>query len=228
MAPSPPPLAEADAGSSSVTPDCGAADFDWIDVKQRMHIHPVSVRFDYIPNGTSTYQALSEAAEGDLAQLVPTFREVALEFSRLRLGVVTDLDELLAAVMAEWLPQLKYQLHKLLTGLPPVRSLRRVTDGLAALLLAPVRPAPLRGIQHGGTQLLKSVAQESLELTVRLLGGTQALFEQIDVLLAAVPTTGQPDLITYSQTAAQVSANTLAAASEVAAYLRDAMGSSGP
>jgi hypothetical protein len=62
-----------------------------------------------------------------------------------------------------------------------------LSDGLSALLLAPLRPAPLRALQHGGAAFGRAVATEGLSLTANAFGYAQALLEQIHVLLSSVP-----------------------------------------
>lgn len=93
----------------------------------------------------------------------------------------------LAEVATEWQPQLLRQLHRVLSGLPVVRSLVHISDGLAAILLAPMRPAPLRGLQHGGMAFGRAVAVEGLSFTASTLEYAQALLEQIHSLLSSVP-----------------------------------------
>ena len=116
------------------------------------------------------------------------------------------------------------QLHHVLHGLPAVRSIMRISDSLSSFLMAPLRPAPLRGLQHGGTRLVQSVAAESLSLTASVLAYSQCFFERIDTLLDAVParaSSSYSPYLAYTQSAAHVSAKGLGAASEAAAYLKE-------
>jgi len=91
------------------------------------------------------------------------------------------------AAAEQWQPQLLRQLHRVLLGMPAVRSLVHISDGLSSLLLAPVRPAPLRGLRHGGSAFGRAVVVEGLSLTATALGYAQALFEQIHQVMEDSP-----------------------------------------
>ena len=56
-----------------------------------------------------------------------------------------------------------------------------VARGLRELLLAPLRPSPIRGLRHGGDALARSLLEEGLGLTSRVLSFLQLLLEQLDV-----------------------------------------------
>jgi hypothetical protein len=165
-----------------------------------VEIHQIDVRFDYVPtDGSSAYyrrvlhSTVHSTAAGDvssaaaeMAQLVP-LHDVTFTFTRVRVADASSWADVLTEVSAKWWPQLLRQLHRVLSGLPVVRSLVHLSDGLSALLLAPLRPAPLRALQHGGAAFGRAVATEGLSLTANAFGYAQALLEQIHVLLSSVP-----------------------------------------
>jgi len=161
----------------------------------RVEVHQLDVRFDYVPSESSAAyrRALQSTASGDvptaaaeLASRVP-LRDVTFCLARVRVRHAPSWAAVLDEVASEWLPQLLRQLHRFLSGLPVVRSLVHISDGLATLLLAPIRPAPLRGLQHGGVALGRAVAIEGLSLTANALEYAQSLFEQIHAAISAVP-----------------------------------------
>jgi hypothetical protein len=86
-------------------------------------------------------------------------------------------------VLAEWQPQLLAQLHRYVAGVTPLRSMVNVASGLRELLLAPLRPSPLRGFRHGSGALATSLLEESLGLTARVLSFSQLMLEQLDAAL---------------------------------------------
>jgi hypothetical protein len=159
-------------------------------------IHQIDLRFDYVPtDASSAYyrRVLHSTAAGDvssaaaeMAQLVP-LQDVTFSFTRVRVAGASSWADVLTEVAAKWWPQLLRQLHRVLSGMPVVRSLVHLSDGLSALLLAPLRPAPLRALQHGGAAFGRAVATEGLSLTANAFGYAQALLEQIHVLLSSVP-----------------------------------------
>ena len=86
-------------------------------------------------------------------------------------------------MLSEWQPQLLAQLHRYVAGVTPLRSMVNVASGLRELLLAPLRPSPLRGIRYGSGALATSLLEESLGLTARVLSFTQLMLEQLDSAL---------------------------------------------
>ena len=85
----------------------------------------------------------------------------------------------------EWHPQLMAQLPAALATLPAVRSIVHLKAGLESLLMAPLRPAPLRGLHLGGRQLARTVAIEGFGLAARLLRVSSSLVVGVDTLLTA-------------------------------------------
>ena len=200
---------------------------------ESLEVYPIHVRFDVLPDGTSsTYRALlntaSEAAStgsvstaiAPLARMI-ALRDVAFHFKRLRLSANLTVGAALEVIANEWQPQLLSQLHHALQGLPGVRSVMHLSSGLSKLLLAPLRPAPLRGIQRGSTAFARSVAVEGLGLTAKVLEVTQLLLEQLHALLTAAPLSDEAK--DYCGYAVQTSAQTIGYASEAASSLSGAI-----
>lgn len=159
-----------------------------------MVLHPLDVRFDYVLDHqharSAAYRALQSANKGDavsaaaeLAELVP-LHQVAISLSGVRVAGKGSWGEVFAEAAAEWKPQLLQQLTHVVCGLPVVHSIAHIWDGLKRVVLAPLRPAPLRGLEHGSVALGRAVAIESLTLTALALECAQLLLEQLRVLLA--------------------------------------------
>ena len=118
-------------------------------------IHQIDVRFDYVPtDASSAYyrRVLHSTAAGDvssaaaeMAQLVP-LQDVTFSFTRVRVAGASSWADVLTEVAAKWWPQLLRQLHRVLSGMPVVRSLVHLSDGLSALLLAPLRLGRRRSV----------------------------------------------------------------------------------
>ena len=128
----------------------------------------------------STAPATSASALA-LARLV-ALTDVAFHFKRLRLYELPSWAAALEAVAAEWQPQLLAQLPAALSGLPVVRSVVHLKRGLSALLLAPLRPAPLRGLQLGGKAFAHSVAVEGRGLTERMISVSRHVANGVDAM----------------------------------------------
>ena len=199
------------------------------------------LRMDVVPDAATTYEALVEAttapAKGAsalaLARLVP-LSDVVFEFRRLRTCNQPTWASVLDALAIEWHPQLVAQLPAALSSLPAVRSVVHLKEGLASLLLAPLRPAPLRGLHLGGKQLARTVAVEGFGLAARLLSASSNLITGVDALLTAAaehsaPATGaesDSSVAPYLRRAAHLadnSAQRLAYASDVASGLSESI-----
>jgi len=146
-------------------------------------VRPLYLRVDYLvtlASFSSLYAFGATPSSRQLLHLIPV-SDVRITLGRLRLRGLTSWAALEAAVAEEWQPQLLAQLHRYVAGVTPLRSMVNVARGLRELLLAPLRPSPIRGLRHGGDALARSLLEEGLGLTSRVLSFLQLLLEQLDV-----------------------------------------------
>ena len=157
-----------------------------------LDVGSLKLRIDVVPDASSTYDALRAATTAQatsesalsLARLV-ALSDVIFEFRRHRACNQPGWAKALEALAMEWHPQLVAQLPAALSTLPAVRSVVHLKAGLESLLMAPLRPAPLRGLQLGGKQLARTVAIEGFGLAARLLSVSSTLVVGVDALLTA-------------------------------------------
>ncbi|KAA8536190.1 hypothetical protein F0562_028668 [Nyssa sinensis] len=132
---------------------------------QKFDIWPVLVRIDYSPRHVDL-AALRGGKYVELVNLVP-WKGVEL--------------------------QLKHnQIHKLLQGLPPIRSLVAVGSGAGKLVSLPVKNYRkdhrlLKGVQRGTIAFLRSISLEAVGLGVHLAAGAHDILLQAEYILTSIP-----------------------------------------
>jgi autophagy-related protein 2 len=95
--------------------------------------------------------------------------------------------------MGEWLEDISQnQIHKVLRGLPTIRSLVAVSAGAAKLVSMPVENyrsdhRVLRGMQRGTFAFLRSISLEAIGLGVHLAAGAHDIFLQAEYILTSSP-----------------------------------------
>jgi len=174
--------------------DGSAAAIEWLEV------HPLHVCFDVLPDtvspasdglvSTSTSQTKAKTASlrspaanvAPFARLVP-IRGATFALTRVSVRDAPSWATAMDRLASEWWPQLLAQLPHALRAVPAVRSVVHLSAGLSSLLFAPVRPAPLRGLQRGSVAFVRSLAVEGLGLAARVLGVSKTILEQVDELL---------------------------------------------
>ncbi|WVZ55572.1 hypothetical protein U9M48_006213 [Paspalum notatum var. saurae] len=96
-------------------------------------------------------------------------------------------------VAAEWLEDIsKNQVHKLLKGLPPIRSLVAVGSGTKKLVSLPIRSYKkdrklLKGMQRGAVAFIRSITIEAVGLGVHLAAGAHNMPVKTERALTAIP-----------------------------------------
>nr|KYP76347.1 Autophagy-related protein 2 [Cajanus cajan] len=95
--------------------------------------------------------------------------------------------------VGEWLEDISHkQIHKILRGLPTVRSLIAVGAGAAKLVSSPVESYKkerrvLKGVQRGTIAFLRSISLEAVGLGVHLAAGAHDILLQAEYILASLP-----------------------------------------
>lgn len=148
---------------------------------QTCDISALHLRVDYLPDMPSFREIYTSQAT-HLVKWLPVL-DMRLSFGRLQLTRIDSLDALFEAIVTEWQPLILPQLHHYISGLYPVRSVVKIASKLTELLLAPIRPVPLRAMHHSTTTFVKSVMEEASSLTVHFLVFSQAVLEGIDSAL---------------------------------------------
>uniref|UniRef100_A0A7S3AZN6 Uncharacterized protein n=1 Tax=Haptolina ericina TaxID=156174 RepID=A0A7S3AZN6_9EUKA len=103
-------------------------------------------------------------------------------------------------------------------SIAPLSSVVHVSAAAAQLLLAPLRPAPLRGLSHGGDAFARAVGIEALSLTSGAVNLLHTMLGQLDCAIA--PIVASPR---YPQATVASSLSHLSAASDAALSLRNAI-----
>lgn len=165
-----PPAAPAD-----VEPEAAAPLFF-----QLVDVRPIHIRIDYRPRRVVELRR----SFGSAPQVVSLFavRDVRFSLGRLRLSALASWEALVASLLAEWRPQILAQLHRYLMGVTPLRSLARIATHVTELMMAPLRPAPLRGIHHSGASLASSMLADARDLLSFSLELLEQVQEQLSTL----------------------------------------------
>ena len=140
---------------------------------QMADIRPLSVRVNYYPLRPVVRELYANPSAAQFANLM-ALEEVRLQFGRLRLSGQRSWEELGAAALSEWQPQLIAQLHRCVGGAAPLRPIVNIGCGFTELVLAPVHTwrshgLVLRGLRHGGGAFFRHVLVETLSVAEGVL-----------------------------------------------------------
>ncbi|KAI4295638.1 hypothetical protein L6164_035661 [Bauhinia variegata] len=158
---------------------------------QKLDIWPILVRVDYSPHHVDL-AALRHGKYVELVNLVP-WKGVELNLKHIHAAGIYGWGSVCETVIGEWLEDISQnQIHKILRGLPPVRSLIAVGSGAAKLVSSPVENYKkerrvLKGMQRGTIAFLRSISLEAIGLGVHLAAGTHDILLQAEYILASLP-----------------------------------------
>ncbi len=152
-------------------------------------IRPLSVRVNYYPLRPSCRELYANPSAAQFANLM-ALEEVRLQFGRLRLSGQRSWEELGAAALSEWQPQLIAQLHRCVGGAAPLRPIVNIGCGFTELVLAPVHTwrshgLVLRGLRHGGGAFFRHVLVETLSVAEGVLLLSQGVLDALGAEAAA-------------------------------------------
>ncbi|KAL8264601.1 hypothetical protein R6Q59_022731 [Mikania micrantha] len=158
---------------------------------QKFSISPVVIRVDYIPSHVD----LAALGHGRFVELVNLFqwKGVELKLKHVEAVGVYGWSSVCETIVGEWLEDISQnQIHKLLKGLPPIRSLVAVGSGAAKLVSLPVKNYKkdrriVKGIQRGTIAFLRSVSLEAIGLGAHLAAGAHAILVQAEDIISTSP-----------------------------------------
>ncbi|KAK3015064.1 hypothetical protein RJ639_005589 [Escallonia herrerae] len=164
----------------------------------KFDLWPVVVRVDYSPCRVDL-AALRGGKYVELVNLVPwkLMRHPVFEkLAQAWVSVATSAAFILTGIdilSSEGGYLLGYsRIHKLLKGLPPIRSLVSVGSGAAKLVSLPVKnyrkdQRLLKGMQRGTIAFLRSISLEAIGLGVHLAAGAHDILLQAEYILTSIP-----------------------------------------
>ncbi|KAH6772666.1 hypothetical protein C2S51_011070 [Perilla frutescens var. frutescens] len=158
---------------------------------QKFDIWPLLVRVDYTPCHVDL-TALRGGKYVELVNLIP-WKGVELQLKHVQGTGLYGWGSVCETIMGEWLEDISQnQVHKLLKGLPPIKSLFAVGSGAAKLVSLPMKNYKrdhrlLKGMQRGTVAFLKSISLEAIGLGVHLAAGAHNILLQAEYILASIP-----------------------------------------
>lgn len=163
---------------------------------QKFDIWPVLLRVDYSPSHVDL-AALRGGKYVELVNLVP-WKGIELQLKHVQAVGIYGWSCVCETIIGEWLEDISQnQIHKLLKGLPPIRSLVAVGSGAAKLVSLPVKSYRkdqriLKGMQRGAIAFLRSISLEAIGLGVHLAAGAHDILLQAEYILTSTPSPSVP------------------------------------
>ncbi|BBH09554.1 autophagy 2 [Prunus dulcis] len=158
---------------------------------KKFDIWPILVRVDYSPSRVDL-AALRGGKYVELVNLVP-WKGVELQLKHVRAVGIYGWGSVCETIVGEWLEDISQnQIHKILRGLPTIRSLVAVGAGAAKLVSLPIESyrkdkRVLKGMQRGTIAFLRSISLEAVGLGVHLAAGAHDILLQAEYLLTGIP-----------------------------------------
>ncbi|XP_058191622.1 autophagy-related protein 2 isoform X1 [Rhododendron vialii] len=174
---------------------------------QKFDVWPGLVRVDYMPCRVDL-AALRGGKYVELVNLVP-WKGVELQLKHVHAVGVYGWGSVCETIIGEWLEDISQnQVHKLLRGLPPIKSLVAVGSGAAKLVSLPVKNYKkdhrlVKGMQRGTIAFLRSISVEAVGLGVHLAAGAHDILLQAEYILKSTP----PSVPLQSRTKTNVRSN---------------------
>ncbi|CAD6339594.1 unnamed protein product [Miscanthus lutarioriparius] len=172
-------------GSNTVVDEALLPFFQKFDVKPLvLHINYIPRQFDPIALGKGNY--------AELLNILP-WKGIDLKLKHVSAMGVYGWNSIGDTVAAEWLEDIsKNQVHKLLKGLPPIRSLVAVGSGTRKLVSLPIKSYKkdrklFKGVQRGAVAFIRSVTIEAVGLGVHLAAGAHDMLVKTEDALTTVP-----------------------------------------
>ncbi|KAK6946119.1 Vacuolar protein sorting-associated protein 13-like, N-terminal domain [Dillenia turbinata] len=158
---------------------------------QKFDIWPLLVRVDYSPSHVDL-AALRGGKYVELVNLVP-WKGVELQLKHVHAVGVYGWSSVCETIIGEWLEDISQnQIHKLLRGLPTIRSIVAVGSGAAKLVSLPIKNYKkdrrlLKGMQRGTIAFLRSISLEAVGLGVHLAAGAHEILLQAEYIMTSIP-----------------------------------------
>ncbi|XP_021672427.2 autophagy-related protein 2 isoform X2 [Hevea brasiliensis] len=163
---------------------------------QKFDVDPIVLRVDYSPHHVDL-AALGGGKYVELVNLVP-WKGVELQLKCVHAVGVYGWGNVCETTIGEWLEDISQnQIHKVLQGLPTIRSLVAVGAGAAKLVSLPVESyrkdqRVLKGMQRGTIAFLRSISLEAIGLGVHLAAGAHEILLQAEYILTRIPPVSWP------------------------------------
>ncbi|XVF67592.1 hypothetical protein PTKIN_Ptkin10aG0133500 [Pterospermum kingtungense] len=163
---------------------------------QKFDIWPILIRVDYSPRRVDL-AALRDGKYVELVNIVP-WKGVELELKHVHAVGVYGWGSVCETIIGEWLEDISQnQIHKVLHGLPPVRSLVAVGAAAGKLVSSPLESyrkdqRVLKGMQRGTIAFLRSISLETVALGVHLAAGTRDFLLHAEYMFTTIPPVSQP------------------------------------
>lgn len=128
----------------------------------------------------------------EFVNLVP-WKGVELRLKHVHAVGVYGWDSVCEKIFGEWMEDISQnQVHKLLRGLPPIKTLVAVGSGAAKLVSLPVKNYKkdrrlVKGMQRGTMAFLRSVSVEAVGLGVHLAAGAHDILLQAESIVRSIP-----------------------------------------
>ncbi|KDP42306.1 hypothetical protein JCGZ_01630 [Jatropha curcas] len=157
----------------------------------KFDVWPIVLRVDYSPRHVDL-AALGGGKYVELVNLVP-WKGVELQLKHVHSVGVYGWANVCETIIGEWLEDISQnQIHKVLQGLPPIRSLVAVGAGAAKLVSSPVESyrkdqKVLKGVQRGTIAFLRSISLEAVALGVHLAAGVHDILLQAEYIISKIP-----------------------------------------
>uniref|UniRef100_A0A0E0LA93 Autophagy-related protein 2 n=1 Tax=Oryza punctata TaxID=4537 RepID=A0A0E0LA93_ORYPU len=158
---------------------------------QKFDVKPLVLHINYIPRHFDPV-ALSKGNYAELLNILP-WKGIDLKLKQVSAMGVYGFNNICEIVAAEWLEDIsKNQVHKLLKGLPPIKSLVAVSSGTKKLVSLPIKSYKkdrklLKGMQRGAVAFIRSVSIEAVGLGVHLAAGAHDMLLKTESALSAIP-----------------------------------------
>ncbi|XP_078447806.1 autophagy 2 [Wolffia australiana] len=155
---------------------------------QKFDIHPAVIRVDYIPHHVDM-AALRAGNYVQLINLVP-WKGIEIQLKPVHAVGVYGWGSICDTVIGAWLEDISQnQIHKVLKGLTPVKSLFAVSSGATKLVSVPVKSYRkdhrlLKGLQRGAIAFIRSISLEAIGLGVHVAGGAHELLLHTEQILS--------------------------------------------
>ncbi len=157
---------------------------------QTFEIQQIPVKMDYQPQATD-FQAIRDGNMAEVLNLLP-IEGMEIVLKNVKLHAVEGVDGALVQCVSSWVENIYHeQLYQYLAGVdvPPLRSLSRLGQGAANLVLLPLRNyREGRRLGHGAMNDIESfvhtTAVETMNTVSSLAAGTKTLLEHLDDIVA--------------------------------------------
>ncbi|KAK6916462.1 Autophagy-related protein 2/VPS13, C-terminal [Dillenia turbinata] len=157
----------------------------------KFDIWPLLVRVDYSPSHVDL-AALRGGKYVELVNLIP-WKGVELQLKHVHAVGIYGWRSVCETIVGEWLEDISQnQIHKLLRGLPTIRSIVAVGSGAAKLVSLPIKNYKkdrrlLKGMQRGTIAFLRSISLEAVGLGVHLAAGAHEILLQAEYIMTSIP-----------------------------------------